>query len=51
MNWILIANTSVSKIDYNMLVWVFVFILFFVIGFRLAGDRIKQRKKIKESDS
>lgn len=51
MNWVLIANTAVSKIDYNMLVWVFVFILFFVIGFRLADIRIKQRRKRKETDS
>ncbi len=34
MNWILIANTAVSKIDYNTLVIAIIGITFIVIGFR-----------------
>ncbi len=51
MNWILIANTAVSKIDYNGLVLSLVFIISLVLGFRLAGFRIKQRSRKKEIGS
>ena len=51
MNWILIANTTVPKTGYNLLVLALIGLTFSAIGWRLADVWIKQRRKRKESDS